>query len=65
MDSITPSYATTPQASETTDQQTKIQMVVQTLRTLPEADEQEQRETFEYLKQVLDENCPSNRRLFL
>lgn len=64
MDSITPSDTTTPQASKTTDQQTKIQMVLQSLRTLLEADEQEQRETFEYLKQVLDEDRPSNRRLF-
>jgi hypothetical protein len=60
MDSITPSDATTSQAAETTDQQSRIQMVVQSLRTLLEADEQEQRETFEYLKQVLDEDRPSN-----
>ena len=58
MDSITPSDTTTPQASEPTDQQTKIQMVLQSLKSLLEADEQEQRETFEYLKQVLDEDRP-------
>ena len=56
MDSITPSDTTTPQASEPTDQQSRIQMVIQSLRTLLKADEQDQRETFEYLKQALNEN---------
>ena len=58
MDSITLSDTTTSQASEPIDQQTKIQMVLQSLKSLLEADEQEQRETFEYLKQGLDEDRP-------
>ena len=55
---------TTEQTTEVIDQQSRIQAVVQSLRTLLEGDEQEQRETFEYLKQVLEEDRPSNRRLF-
>ena len=56
--------STTEQTAETTDEQARIQAVVQSLRTLLKGDEQEQRETFEYLKQVLEEDRPSNRRLF-
>ena len=56
--------STTEQTTEPTDEQGRIQAVVQSLRTLLEGDEQEQHETFEYLKQVLDEDRPSNRRLF-
>jgi hypothetical protein len=50
--------------TELIDEQARIQAVVDSLRTLLEGDEQEQQETFEYLKQVLDEDRPSNRRLF-
>ena len=64
MDSTTQSDATLPQHSDPADQQAKIQAVVQSLRTLLDGDDQEQRETFEYLKQALDEDRPSNRRLF-
>jgi hypothetical protein len=64
LDSTTQSDNTTQQDSEAKDQQARIQSVVRSLRTLLEGDEQEQRETFEYLKQVLDEDRPSNRRLF-
>ena len=56
--------STTEQTTEEIDQQSRIQVVVQSLRTLLEGDEQEQRETFEYLKRVLEEDRPSNRRLF-
>ena len=56
--------STTEQSTEMIDQQSKIQAVVQSLRTLLEGDEQEQRETFEYLKRVLEEDRPSSRRLF-
>lgn len=38
--------------------------VIRALRRLLEGDEQEQRETFEYLKNALEEDRPSNRRLF-
>ena len=37
---------------------------VRALRTLLEGDEEEQSETFAYLKQVLDEDRFSTRRLF-
>jgi hypothetical protein len=38
--------------------------VIRALRRLLEGDEQEQRETFEYLKNALEEDRPANRRLF-
>jgi hypothetical protein len=56
--------STTEQTTGVIDRQSRIQAVVQSLRTLLEGDEQEQRETFEYLKRVLEEDRPSNRRLF-
>jgi hypothetical protein len=56
--------STTEQTTELNDEQARIEAVVHSLRTLLEGDEQEQRETFEYLKQVLEEDRPSNRRLF-
>lgn len=56
--------STTEQTTDQTDEQARIQAVVQALRKLLEGDPQEQRETFEYLKQVLEEDHPSNRRLF-
>ena len=42
----------------------KIEEVVTSLRTLLAGDEQEQRETFAFLKQALDEDRPSSRKLF-
>ena len=42
----------------------KIKAKVRRLRSLFDDDEKEQRETFAYLKKVLDEDRPSNRRLF-
>ncbi len=56
--------SSTDQTTEATEKQARIQAVVQSLRTLLNGDEQEQRETFEYLKKVLEEDRPSNRRLF-
>jgi hypothetical protein len=44
--------------------QERIQATVRALRILLEDDEEEQRETFAYLKQVLDEDRFSTRRLF-
>jgi len=64
MGSTTQSDNTTQRSSEVSDQQASIQTIVQSLRTLLGGDEQEQRQTFEYLKQALDEDRPSNRRLF-
>lgn len=55
--------STTEETTETTDKQARIQVMVQALRTLLQGDEQEQRETFEYLKQALEADRPSNRQL--
>jgi hypothetical protein len=44
--------------------QERIQTTVRVLRTLLEDDAEEQKETFAYLKQVLDEDRFSTRRLF-
>ena len=52
------------EALELASQPEKIRAVVRSLRTLLEGDKQEQRETFAYLKQALDEDRPSNRKLF-
>lgn len=52
------------EALELASQPEKIRAAVRSLRTLLEGDKQEQRETFAYLKQALDEDRPSNRKLF-
>ena len=51
-------------ALELASQPERIRAVVRSLRTLLEGDKQEQRETFAHLKQALDEDRPSNRKLF-
>lgn len=55
---------TEEEAPEGTSSQERIQTTVRALRALLEGDEEEQRETFAYLKQVLDEDRFSTRRLF-
>ncbi len=52
------------EASEGANSQEQIRTTVRALRALLEGDEEEQRETFAYLKQVLDEDRFSTRRLF-
>ncbi len=42
----------------------KISAKIRKLRSLLDNDEKEQRETFSFLKKALDEDRPSNRRLF-
>ncbi len=64
MNSTTPSSLTAEEVPELADHPKKIQAVVRSLRTLLEGDEQEQRETFAYLKQALEEDRPSKRQLF-
>ena len=64
MNSTTPSSLTAEEVPELASQPQKIQAVVRSLRTLLEGDEQEQRETFAYLKQALEEDRPSKRQLF-
>ena len=62
---ITPqSNPTLEETPEGTNAQERIQTTIRTLRTLLEDDAEEQRETFTYLKQVLDEDRFSTRRLF-
>jgi hypothetical protein len=55
---------TAEEAPEGVSSQERIQTTVRALRALLEGDEEEQRETFAYLKQVLDEDRFSTRRLF-
>jgi len=47
-----------------TVQKTKNEAAIRLLRSWREGDEQEQRETWEYLKRVLDEDRSSYRKLF-
>jgi hypothetical protein len=56
--------STEEEAPERVSAQERIQTTVRTLRTLLEDDAEEQRETFAYLKQMLDEDRFSTRRLF-
>jgi len=52
------------EAPEGASSQERIQTTVRALRALLEGDAEEQRETFAYLKQVLEEDRFSTRRLF-
>lgn len=52
------------EASASSEQSTSVEVKVQALRTLLEGDDEEQRETFEFLKNALEEDRPSNHRLF-
>jgi hypothetical protein len=47
-----------------TAQQAKSEATIRSLRSLREGSEKEQRETWDYLKRVLDEDRLSNRKLF-
>lgn len=64
MSTITPPNPTAEETHKSPAQQAQIEATVHSLRTMLEGDEQEQRETFEYLKQALDEDRPSYRSLF-
>ena len=55
---------TAEEAPQGANSQEQIQTTVRALRALLEGDEEEQRETFAYLKHVLDEDRFSTRRLF-
>lgn len=48
----------------TTNEKKQITAKLRKLRSLLNEDAKEQRETFAYLKKSLDEDRPSNRRLF-
>jgi hypothetical protein len=62
MNSITPSDIATQETTES--EAGRIQSALRSLKTLLEGDEEEQRETFAYLKEALDEDRPSERKLF-
>jgi hypothetical protein len=64
MDTTPQPNPTAEKAPEGTNSQEQIQTTVRALRVLLVGDEEEQRETFAYLKQVLDEDRFSTRRLF-
>lgn len=48
----------------TTGEKKEIKAKIRRLRSLLDDDKKEQCETFAYLKKALDEDRPSNRRLF-
>lgn len=48
----------------TTGEKEEFKAKIRRLRSLLENDKKEQSETFAYLKKALDEDRPSNRRLF-
>lgn len=52
------------EAIEPSTEPATIESAVRSLRRLLEGDPLEQRETFEYLKNALDEGRPSSRTLF-
>ena len=58
-----PSSAT-QETEEISAQPKSVEEILRALRTLLDGDEQEQRETFAFLKEALEEDRPSNRRLF-
>jgi len=47
------------------EQPQEIEEIVSSLRVLLTGDEREQRETFSFLQQALDEDRPSSRKLFI
>lgn len=64
MDSAPQPNAIEAEAPESVRVQERIQTTIRGLRALLEDDVAEQRETFTYLKQVLDEDRFATRRLF-
>ena len=53
-----------PDTAEVSDQPKSVEETLRALRTLLDGDEQEQRETFAFLKEALEEDRLSSRRLF-
>lgn len=64
MDMTPQQNPTEEKAPESMSAQERIQTTVRALRALLEDEAEEQCETFTYLKQVLDEDRFSTRRLF-
>ena len=52
------------ETEEISVQPKSVEETLRALRTLLDGDEQEQRETFAFLKEALEEDRPSNRKLF-
>lgn len=61
---MNPSTDSDIEADAAESQATSIESMVRSLRRLLEGDAQEQQETFDFLKSALEEDRPSNRRLF-
>ena len=61
---MNPTTLSDPKMEAAEPNSTSVESMVLSLRKLLAGDEQEQRETFEYLKNALEEDRPSNRRLF-
>jgi hypothetical protein len=64
MSSTIPSSRAVRTATEDSVQPKEPEEIVRSLRILLAGDEREQRETFTFLKQALDEDRPSSRKLF-
>jgi hypothetical protein len=64
MDMMPQPNPTEEEAPESVSAQERSQTTVRALRALLEDEAEEQRETFTYLKHVLDEDRFSTRRLF-
>ena len=64
MSGTIPSPRATGSTMEVSVQPKAIEEIVSSLRALLAGDEREQRETFTFLKQALDEDRPSSRKLF-
>lgn len=64
MGSTARSPRVTDKITEAAGEPKKVEEAISSLRTLLAGDEKEQRETFAFLKQALDEDRPSTRRLF-
>jgi hypothetical protein len=64
MGSITKSDSTADENSDLAAQQAHREATIDKLRILLEDDKEEQKETFEYLKKAIDEDRPSNRKLY-
>ncbi|MGH9898985.1 MAG: hypothetical protein ACRD4L_09070 [Pyrinomonadaceae bacterium] len=60
----TPYSNPTKETTQPGTQKADVETAVLSLHKLLEGNQQEQRETFEYLRKSLDEDRPSNRRLF-
>ncbi|RJP34963.1 MAG: hypothetical protein C4527_01455 [Candidatus Omnitrophota bacterium] len=64
MSETTQSNLCIDEIADISDHHKTIDKIIGSLKTLLDGDEQEQRETFAFLQQSLDEDRPSTRNLF-